>query len=104
MGHWASRRTSTALQIKVDGLVDRTVYQDSKLTDGTQTNNNDRNFNQYGGVGPRHYEVLPGLKPFAEVQGDVRVHDDRADRFGYLRDSKRRLYQGRHDVSNSRVC
>lgn len=75
------------LQIKVDGLVDRTVYQDSKLTDGTQTNNNDRNFNQYGGVGRATYEVLPGLKPFAEVQGDVRVHDDRADRFGYLRDS-----------------
>jgi hypothetical protein len=75
------------LQIKVDGLVDRTTYQYSKLTDGTETDNNDRNFNQFGGVGRATYEVLPGLKPFAEIQGDVRVHDKRDDRFGYLRDS-----------------
>nr|WP_249225396.1 outer membrane beta-barrel protein [Tardiphaga alba] len=74
-------------QVKADALVDRTVYQDSKLVDGDSTTNKDRNFNQYGGVGRLSYEVLPGLKPFAEVQGDVRVHDDRADRFGYLRDS-----------------
>lgn len=75
------------LQLKLDGLVDRTVYQDSQLTDGTSTTNIDRNFNQYGGVGRATYEVLPGLKPFAEIQGDVRVHDVPADRFGYLRDS-----------------
>ncbi len=74
-------------QLKMDALVDRTVYQDSKLTDGTSTNNRDRNFNQYGGVGRVSYEVLPGLKPFAEIQGDVRVHDQPADRFTYLRDS-----------------
>ena len=74
-------------QLKMDGLVDRTVYQNSKLTDGTSTPNTDRNFNQYGGVARVSYEVLPGLKPFGEIQGDVRVHDDRRDRFTYLRDS-----------------
>jgi hypothetical protein len=74
-------------QLKMDALVDRTVYQDSKLVNGITTPNTDRNFNQYGGVGRVSYEVLPGLKPFAEIQGDVRVHDERADRFTYLRDS-----------------
>ncbi len=75
------------LQLKMDALVDRTVYQDSKLTDGTTTPNKDRNFNQYGGVGRVSYELLPGLRPFAEIQGDVRIHDQSPDRFGYLRDS-----------------
>jgi hypothetical protein len=75
------------LNLKLDGLVDRTVYQDSKLTSGISTTNIDRNFNQYGGVGRATYEVLPGLKPFAEIQGDTRVHDQPADRFTYLRDS-----------------
>lgn len=75
------------LNVKIDGQVDRTVYQDSQLTDGTTTTNIDRNFNQYGGVGRVSYEVTPGLKPFAEIEGDTRVHDVPADRFDYLRDS-----------------
>jgi hypothetical protein len=80
-------RDFNRLQLKMDGLVDRTVYQYSKLTDGTATDNNDRNFNQYGGLGRASYEVLPGLRPFMEVQGDTRVHDQARDRFTYLRDS-----------------
>ena len=75
------------LQISAGGTVDRTVYQDSVLTDGTSTTNDDRNFNQYGGVGRVSYDLLPGLKPFAEVEGDNRVHDVALDRFGYARDS-----------------
>jgi len=31
--------------------------------------------------------VLPGLRPFVELQGDSRKHDVTPDRFGYLRDS-----------------
>jgi hypothetical protein len=75
------------LQIKLDGTVDRTAYQDSQLTDGSSTTNDDRNFNQYGGIGRASYEVLPGLRPFGEVAGDTRVHDTNVDRFGYQRDS-----------------
>ncbi|MET0876584.1 MAG: outer membrane beta-barrel protein [Tardiphaga sp.] len=75
------------LQLKLDSLADRTVYQDSKLTDGSTTTNIDRNYNQFGGVGRVSYEVLPGLRPFGEIQGDTRIHDVAADRFGYLRDS-----------------
>ena len=75
------------LDVAVGGTVDRTVYQDSTLTDGTTSTNDDRNFNQYGGVGRVSYELTPGLKPFAEVEGDSRVHDLPLDRNGFARDS-----------------
>jgi hypothetical protein len=75
------------LQVSGGATVDRTDYQWSKLTDGTSTSNDDRNFTQYGGVGRVSYEVLPGLKPFGEVQGDTRVHDLYLDRNGFARNS-----------------
>ncbi len=75
------------LQLSAGATVDRTAYQQSKLTDGTVSSNDDRNFNQYGGVGRVSYDLLPGVKPFAEIQGDSRVHDTATDRGGYLRDS-----------------
>ncbi|WP_433996273.1 outer membrane beta-barrel protein [Bradyrhizobium jicamae] len=75
------------LQISAGATVDRTDYQWSKLTDGTSTSNDDRNFSQYGGVGRMSYELTPAVKPFVEVQGDSRVHDLRLDRNGYARDS-----------------
>jgi hypothetical protein len=75
------------LQISAGGTVDRTVYTESRLIDGTSTTNDDRNFNQYGGVGRISYDLLPGLKPFVEGEGDSRVHDLQFDRNGYQRDS-----------------
>ncbi len=75
------------LQISGGATVDRTDYQWSKLTDGTSSSNDDRNFSQYGGIGRVSYEVLPGLKPFGEAQGDTRVHDLYLDRNGFARDS-----------------
>jgi hypothetical protein len=75
------------LTVSAGATIDRTDYQNSKLTDGEITSNGDRNFTQYGGVGRVSYEVLPGLKPFAEVEGDTRVHDEQFDRNGYERDS-----------------
>jgi hypothetical protein len=75
------------LQVSAGATVDRTDYQWSKLTDGTSSSNDDRNFTQYGGVGRVSYEVMPGLKPFGEVQGDSRVHDLYLDRNGYARNS-----------------
>ena len=75
------------LQVSAGGTVDRTVYQFSKLTDGTSTSNDDRNFDQYGGVGRVSYDLLPGVKPFAEIEGDSRVHDAKFDRNGFQRDS-----------------
>ena len=75
------------LQISAGATVDRTAYQDSKLTDGTISTNDDRNFNQYGGVGRVSYDLTPGVKPFVEVEGDTRVHDLQLDRSGFARDS-----------------
>jgi hypothetical protein len=75
------------LNIAAGATLDRTIYQDSRLTDGSSTSNDDRNFTQTGGIGRASYEVLPGVKPFVEVEGDSRVHDERFDRNGYARDS-----------------
>jgi hypothetical protein len=75
------------LDLAAGGTIDRTVYTDSKLTDGEVTSNDDRNFNQYGGVGRVSYDLLPGIKPFGEIEGDSRVHDLALDRSGFSRDS-----------------
>ncbi|WP_438275521.1 outer membrane beta-barrel protein, partial [Nitrobacter sp.] len=75
------------LQVSLNGTVDRTTYQDSRLTDGTSTPNDDRNFNQYGGIARVSYDLMPGVKPFGEVEADTRVHDTRLDRNGFQRDS-----------------
>ena len=75
------------LQFAGNALVDRTDYQQSQLTDGTKSSNDDRNFTQVGGNARVSYDLLPGIKPFGEVTGDTRVHDLTFDRFGYQRDS-----------------
>jgi hypothetical protein len=75
------------LEFWAGATVDRTVYQVSNLTDGTTSTNDDRNFNQYGGVGRLGYELTPAVRPFVEVEGDSRVHDLPLDRNGYARDS-----------------
>src|SRR6266705_3219121 len=75
------------LQLSVGGTVERTVYTDSKLTDGASTSNDDRNFNQFGGVGRLSYDLTPGVKPFAEIEGDRRVLAVKFDRSGFVRDS-----------------
>ena len=80
-------QTFNRLQLSAGATVDRTSYTESKLTDGSTSSNDDRNFNQYGGVGRVSYELKPGLKPFVEVEGDTRVHDLAFDRDGYQRDS-----------------
>jgi hypothetical protein len=75
------------LQISAGAAVERTSYQNSTLTDGEISSNDDRNFNQYGGVGRISYELTPAVKPFAEIEGDSRVHDLAFDRNGFQRDS-----------------
>jgi len=75
------------LQLSAGLTGDRTVYTASRLTDGTSSSNDDRNFNQFGGLGRVSYDLIPGLKPFGEIDGNVRQHDQLADRNGYLRNS-----------------
>jgi hypothetical protein len=75
------------LQLSAGAAVDRTVYQNSKLTDGASTSNDDRNYNQFGGLGRVSYDLIPGLKPFGEIEGNIRSHDLLADRNGFQRNS-----------------
>jgi hypothetical protein len=91
------------LQISAGATVDRTAYQNSTLTDGSMSSNDDRNFNQYGGVGRISYELTPGVKPFAEVQGDTRVHDLQFDRSGFQRDSSGGYAKGGTSFEFSRL-
>jgi hypothetical protein len=75
------------LEVSLNGTVDRTDFQRSRLTDGTTDSNNDRNFTQYGGTARAAYELSPAIKPYVEVQSDTRIHDLNADRSGYQRNS-----------------
>jgi hypothetical protein len=80
-------RDFNRLQVSVAGLADRTTYQWSKLTDGSSTTNDDRNFNQFGVLTRVSYDLMPGVKPFGEFQIDTRKHDVQFDRSGFQRDS-----------------
>jgi hypothetical protein len=75
------------VEIAVTATADRSVYQDSVLTDGTTSSNDDRNFDQFGGTLRGSYELLPGVKPFVEAALDTRIHDIAIDRTGADRDS-----------------
>lgn len=75
------------LQVSLAGTIDHTTYQYSHLTDGTATSNADRNYNRYGGIARASYDLMPGLRPFVEVEADTRVHETDVDRSGYRRNS-----------------
>jgi len=75
------------LEIAGGATFDRTVYQNSTLSDGTIASNADRAFNQYGGVARVSYDLTPGVKPFVEVEGDSRFHDQFLDNSGFARNS-----------------
>jgi hypothetical protein len=73
--------------VSIKGDVERTVYQQSQLTDGSTSSNDDRNYDQYAGKLRGSYELSPSLIPFAEIIGDTRVHDLNTDSSGYQRNS-----------------
>jgi len=75
------------LEVSVKGLVDRIDWHDSLLTNGSHSSNADRDYDQYATQARVSYELTPGIKPFAEVDIDRRVHDILVDRNGNMRDS-----------------
>jgi hypothetical protein len=81
------RQRFNRFELSLRGDAQRTVYQNSELTNGQSVSNADRNYNQYGGVLRGSYELTPGMKPFLEVEADTRVHDLYTDSSGYHRDS-----------------
>jgi hypothetical protein len=76
------------VELAIKGSAERTIYQDSTLTDGSTSSNEDRQYDQYGGALRGSYELFPGVKPFVEIGADARVHDLATDTSGYQRDSK----------------
>ncbi|MBI2715649.1 MAG: outer membrane beta-barrel protein [Rhizobiales bacterium] len=74
--------------LSLKGDAERTVYQQSTLTDGSTAGNAFRNYNQYGAILRGGYELLPGVTPFVEVGTDARRHDLPIDPFGFQRNSK----------------
>lgn len=82
LGHKFNR-----LDVSIKADAERTVYQNSTLTDGASASNEDRNYNQFGGTLRGGYELSPGLTPFVEVGADTRRHDLNADLNGYRRNS-----------------
>jgi hypothetical protein len=74
-------------EISAKGTIDRSIWQNSALSDGTTAANDDRNFNQYAGMLRGSYELLPGVKPFVEAGIDTRIHDIALDRTGADRES-----------------
>jgi hypothetical protein len=76
------------LDLSIKGDAERTVYQDSELTNGSTASNADRQYNQFGGTLRGSYEMTPGVKTFVEVGIDRRDHDTATDIYGYQRNSK----------------
>jgi hypothetical protein len=74
-------------EISVKGTVDRSMWQESSLTNGSSESNDDRNYDQYGGILRGSYDLMPGVKPFVEASVDTRVHDILIDRTGADRNS-----------------
>ena len=60
------------LLVGLRGTVDRTVYEDAQLTNGTILDQSDRDSNQYGLRLRVGYELTPGVIPFVDVLADRR--------------------------------
>jgi hypothetical protein len=80
-------QTFNRLSVSLKGTFDRSVYQDSELTNGETASNADRDFDQYAGILRVAYEFDPDFKPFVEVDEDTRIHDLQFDSNGFDRDS-----------------
>ncbi|SFJ46158.1 hypothetical protein SAMN05216304_108123 [Bosea sp. OK403] len=75
------------LQLTLRGSVDRSDYEDAKLTSGTTLSQKDRNQTQYGVRLRAAYELTPGFKPFIQGEIDTRQFDQAVDSSGYQRSS-----------------
>lgn len=75
------------LQMTLRGSVDRSDYEDGKLSNGGTVSQRDRNQTQAGLRLRAAYEVTPGFKPFVQGEIDTREFDQSVDNSGYRRSS-----------------
>ena len=86
-GSLGATETFNRLSVTLRGSVDRSEFDNARLSDGTIINQADRNLNQYSVQLRTAYEVSPDLSPFVDLLGDTRVYDVRRDTTGVRRDS-----------------
>ncbi|WP_342104494.1 outer membrane beta-barrel protein [Methylobacterium sp. SI9] len=79
--------TFNRLSVTLRGSIDRSEFDNARLSDGTIINQADRNLNQYSLQLRTAYEVNPDFSPFIDILGDTRVYDLRRDLNGVRRDS-----------------
>jgi hypothetical protein len=75
------------LSVGLRGSIDRSDFEDGKLTNGLTLSQADRNLTQYGLRLRTGYELSPGWRPFVEGQIDTRQYDQQRDNAGFARDS-----------------
>lgn len=75
------------LQVSLRGLIDRSEFEDARLSNGTVLSQADRNLNQFGLRLRAAYEISPVISPFVDLLGNTRVYDQRIDSNGIRRDS-----------------
>ena len=75
------------LSILLRGTIDRTDYQDAKLSSGATQNLARDSYNTFGMRARAAYEITPGISPFVEVFADQRAHDVAVDVNGFNRNS-----------------
>lgn len=75
------------LQLTLRGSVDRSDYEDARLSNGAILSQKDRNQTQYGLRLRAAYEVTPGFSPFVQADIDQRAFDEKIDSSGYMRSS-----------------
>ena len=75
------------LSVTASGAVDRSEFEDARLSNGGVVRQSDRNLNQYSLRLRTAYEVTPDFSPFVDLIADTRVYDQRFDAFGIQRDS-----------------
>ncbi len=75
------------LQLTLRGSIDRQVFEDAQLQNGTTLIQSDRDANIYGVRLRAGYEISPVITPFVEVLLDTRIYDTPVDQAGFRRDS-----------------
>lgn len=75
------------LELSVRGAIDRQIFEDARLSDGSTLIQSDRNANQYSLRLRAAYEISPTISPFVEGIVDTRVYDMPIDQYGVRRDS-----------------
>ncbi|MGU3540556.1 outer membrane beta-barrel protein [Methylobacterium sp. A54F] len=75
------------LQVSLRGSIDRSEFEDARLTNGQVLVQSDRNLNQYGLRLRTAYEISPVITPFVDLLADTRVYDLVRDASGLRRDS-----------------